>query len=70
MLHEKIVLSNEVAKQSLTLSTLNSNFGALIGFEAGTFPSGSSVATNQEFISAKESKLNAVDNYIMTCNMI
>ena len=50
--------------------TLNANFGSLIGFEAGTFPSGSSVATNQEFISTKEPKLNVVDNYIMTCNMI
>ena len=50
--------------------TLTSNFGSLIGFEAGTFPSGSSVATNQEFISTKVPKLNVVDNYIMTCNMI
>ena len=50
--------------------TLNANFGSLIGFEAGTFPSGSSVSTNQEFISTKEPKLNVVDNYIMTCNMI
>ena len=50
--------------------TFNANFGSLIGFEVGTFPSGSSVSTNQEFISTKEPKLNVVDNYIMTCNMI
>ena len=34
------------------------------------FPGGASVATNQEFISIKEPKLNVVNNYIMTCNMI
>ena len=50
--------------------TIGAKFGSLIGFEAGTYPSGSSVATNQEFISTKEPKLNVVDNYIMTCNMI
>ena len=50
--------------------TISSSFGSLIGFEAGTYPTGARVATNQEFISTLEPKLNVVDNYIMTCNMI
>ena len=50
--------------------TISANFGLLIGFEADTYPTGSSVATNQEFISTLVPKLNVVDNYIMTCNMI
>ena len=50
--------------------TISSSFGSLIGFEAGTYPTGASVATNQEFISSLVPKLNVVDNYIVTCNMI
>ena len=50
--------------------TIGAKFGSLIGFEAGTYPTDASVATNQEFISTLEPKLNVVDNYIMTCNMI
>ena len=47
----------------------NAVFGNLIGFEGGTYPSAVQT-TNQEFISTKSPKLNVVDNYVMTCNMI
>jgi hypothetical protein len=49
--------------------TFNSVFGDLIGFEAGTFPS-TIQTSNQEFLSTKSPKLNVIDNYVMTCNMI
>lgn len=49
--------------------TFNAIFGNLIGFEGGTYPSAVQT-TNQEFISTKSPKLNVVDNYVMTCNMI
>ena len=50
--------------------TFNAAFGSLIGFDSGNYPTAGNVATNQEFISTLVPKLNVVDNYIMTCNMI
>ena len=49
--------------------TFGATFGDLVGFEAGTYPSAIQTS-NQEFLSTKSPKLNVVDNYVMTCNMI
>ena len=49
--------------------TFGATFGDLVGFDAGTYPSAIQTS-NQEFLSTKSPKLNVVDNYVMTCNMI
>lgn len=50
--------------------TFNSEFGALIGYTAGSYPSTSSESTIQNFISDLTPNLNVVDSYIMTCSLI
>jgi hypothetical protein len=50
--------------------TFGTDFGALIGYTAGSYPSTSSVSTIQNFISDLTPNLNVVDSYIMTCSLI
>ncbi len=45
-------------------------FGALIGYTGASYPSTSSVSTNQNFISDLTPNINPVDSYIMTCSLL
>jgi hypothetical protein len=50
--------------------TISNALGNLIGQNAGIYPSSDSVALNQQYLSTKTPKLNIIDSYILTCNLI
>ena len=50
--------------------TLNTAFGSLIGYTAGTYPTSASTSTTQNLVSNITPNLNVVDSYIMTCSLL
>lgn len=52
------------------VNILNNNFRNIIGFAVGSFPSTSTVNTNQSFVSSFNPNLSPVNSILVNCNLV